>query len=234
LDQLDRLWEYQQEDMANDRLDNDMKNAPSRVKFLKSREYLAAQRDTLKRIEAEVAEMADRIDIVKDAITKLDDQVAAMHTRFEEELPSSLEDTRGMLQDAKHIFNGVSAYESEMKKLKRDAEECDRQRSEIRPKAARAIAEYEELKKIYEEESKEKNAVLEEKRSLTALKEKDIDIPLLEKYRVIKTRCVPPVVKLFADQCGGCNMSLPSVILKKIKNRSEVVECETCGRIIIS
>jgi len=44
---------------------------------------------------------------------------------------------------------------------------------------------------------------------------------------------VPPMARLLGDQCGGCNMSMPSVVLRAIKGGSTIVECETCGRIII-
>ena len=38
--------------------------------------------------------------------------------------------------------------------------------------------------------------------------------------------------RLQFGQCSGCNTSLPSAILSKIRNGA-LVECETCGRMII-
>ena len=38
--------------------------------------------------------------------------------------------------------------------------------------------------------------------------------------------------RLMSDQCGGCNTALPSAALRKIKS-GEILECETCGRMII-
>ena len=43
---------------------------------------------------------------------------------------------------------------------------------------------------------------------------------------------VMPMSRLMSDQCSGCNTALPSAALRKIKS-GEVLECETCGRMII-
>ena len=59
-----------------------------------------------------------------------------------------------------------------------------------------------------------------------------MDPALLEEYNTIKRRISPPVARLTHGQCSGCNTSLPSAILSKIKGGA-LVECETCGRMII-
>ena len=56
---------------------------------------------------------------------------------------------------------------------------------------------------------------------------------LLAKYRAIKLHTTPPVARLYGSQCGGCNMSLPQVTLRKFKNDVQYIECENCGRLII-
>ena len=56
---------------------------------------------------------------------------------------------------------------------------------------------------------------------------------LMERYQVIKKHCTPPVVKLTNGQCGGCYMSLPSVTLRNLKAGSGIIECESCGRMIV-
>ena len=74
---------------------------------------------------------------------------------------------------------------------------------------------------------------LEVKRAAAAERAKDLEPALLEKYNVIKKHCIPPVAKLYGDQCGGCNMSLPQVTLRKFKGDAKYIECENCGRLII-
>ena len=68
--------------------------------------------------------------------------------------------------------------------------------------------------------------------AVAAEKAKGIEQDLMDRYQNIKRRSVPPLAQLYGDQCGGCNMSLPSAVSRKIK-AGELVECETCGRLLI-
>ena len=57
-------------------------------------------------------------------------------------------------------------------------------------------------------------------------------LSLLEEYETIKKHITPPVARLTHGQCSGCNTSLPSATLSKIRNGA-LIECEPCGRMII-
>jgi predicted nucleic acid-binding Zn-ribbon protein len=48
----------------------------------------------------------------------------------------------------------------------------------------------------------------------------------------VKLHHVVPIAKIVNSKCGGCNMSLPMVMLKKIATTDGIVECENCGRIL--
>lgn len=233
MDQLNMLWRYQLEDMACDKLENEIKRSPTRVKLVKNRDYIVEQQNTIKRIENEVGEMTDRVDVVQDALKRLAEQVAALEEKFDAAKPQSLEETRQLLQDAKRLVNNIQSYEAEMKKLKKDAGDRDHQQHDIRLKAARVKAEFDGLKKVYDIEYKEKMALLDAQRIKAQEAAKGIQPEYMDKYKIIKSRCVPPMAKLLGDQCGGCNMSLPSVVLRNIKAGATIVECETCGRMII-
>lgn len=233
MDQLNMLWRYQLEDMACDKLENEIKRSPTRVKLVKNRDYIVEQQNTIKRIENEVGEMTDRVDVVQDALKRLAEQVTALDEKFDAAKPQSLEETRQLLQDAKRLVNNIQSYEAEMKKLKKDAGDRDHQQHDIRLKAARVKAEFDGLKKVYDIEYKEKMALLDAQRIKAQEAAKGIQPEYMDKYKIIKSRCVPPMAKLLGDQCGGCNMSLPSVVLRNIKAGATIVECETCGRMII-
>lgn len=233
MDQLNMLWRYQLEDMACDKLENEIKRSPTRVKLVKNRDYIVEQQNTIKRIENEVGEMTDRVDVVQDALKRLAEQVTALEEKFDAAKPQSLEETRQLLQDAKRLVNNIQSYEAEMKKLKKDAGDRDHQQHDIRLKAARVKAEFDGLKKVYDIEYKEKMALLDAQRIKAQEAAKGIQPEYMDKYKIIKSRCVPPMAKLLGDQCGGCNMSLPSVVLRNIKAGATIVECETCGRMII-
>ena len=84
----------------------------------------------------------------------------------------------------------------------------------------------------YEYESKARKAELDQQRARVKSLEDTVDPELLVEYLSIKKHTTPPVSRLQYGQCSGCNTSLPSATLSKIKSGT-LVECETCGRMII-
>ena len=63
-------------------------------------------------------------------------------------------------------------------------------------------------------------------------KAKGIAPAYLEKYQTIKRHSFPPLARMVGTQCTGCNMSLPSGVVRDVQSGKEV-ECETCGRLLI-
>ena len=233
MDQLEMLWLYQQEDMEADRLENEIKRSPARLKLVKNRDYLVEQQNVIKRIEGEVTVMSDRMDAIKDAIDRAQEQLNNLQARFDAESSQGLDSVKQLAADAKKLLANITAYEQEMKRIRKDAADRDRQQHEIRVKAAKVKSEFDQLKVVYDKEYREKMKALEAQRKVVAQKAQGIMPEYLEKYKTIKLHCVPPMARLLGDQCGGCNMSLPSSVLRTIKSGGTIVECETCGRMII-
>ncbi len=233
MEQIEMLWQFQQADMAADALEGEIKRSPNRIALKKNREFLVEQQNAVKRMEQEIAEMVDRVDVIKLAISRIEDQLQALTKRMESEPPESLTAAQEMSRDAQKLLGDLSEYEHEMQRIEGDAAEHDRLEKEIRLRFAKVKAEYDKQKVAYEAEYKEQLKQLEEKRKAAQEKAVGIDESLMEKYRVIKQHCVPPIARLYGDQCGGCNMSLPQVTLRNLKSGVKIIECETCGRMII-
>lgn len=233
MDQLEMLWEYQQADMEADRLENEIRRSPNRIKLVKSRDFLMEQQNIIKRIESEVMVMSDRIDVIRDAINRAEDQLKALTAKLENEPPQSMDEARQQTNDARKLMDTLNGFEQEMKRIRKDAGDRDHQQHDVRLKAAKVKAEFDHLKAAYDVEYKERMADLEKQRALANQKAKGIKPEYMEKYKNIKLHSVPPMARLQNDQCGGCNMSLPSVVLRSIKAGSTIVECETCGRMIL-
>ncbi len=233
MEQTELLWLYQQADMAADAFETEIKRSPTRIALKKNREFLVEQQNAVKRMEQEVAEMVDRVDVIKVAITRIEDQLSVLQKRMESTPPADLQQAQSLNRDAQKLLSDLGDYEQEMKRIQKDAADRDRMEKDIRIKYARVKAEYDQQKVAYEAEYKEQMKQLEQKRLEAQEKAKAIDPALLEKYAVIKKHCIPPVARLYGDQCGGCNMSLPQVTLRKFKSDAKYIECENCGRLII-
>ncbi|MBE5782846.1 MAG: hypothetical protein E7329_05955 [Clostridiales bacterium] len=232
MDQLHLLWEYQLADVEADKMEASIKRSPTRQKLVKYRDYLLEQQNVMKRIESEVSAMADRLEALKDAMKMTDEQLRSLQTKLESDPPTSSETIQQYLSDARRFQNNLNTYEQEIKRIRKDATDRERQQHDVKVRAAKAKAEFDKLKQTYDTEYKEKSKELEALRAAAAEKGKPVSAEMMERYRTIKQHSVPPLARLYGDQCGGCNMSLPSAVSRKIK-AGELVECETCGRLLI-
>jgi hypothetical protein len=231
-DQLQLLWDFQQADMAADKMEASIKRSPTRQKLLKYRDYVVEQQNTIKRIEGEVTNMLDRLEALKDAIRMTDEQLHSLQSKMDNDPPENLEALQQFLNDARRFQNNLNTYEQEVRRIRKDAADRERLQHDVKVRAAKAKAEFDKLKVVYDGEKAEKDKELDKLRAEADEKAKFIEPDFMERYKTIKKHSVPPLAALYGDQCGGCNMSLPSSVSRKVK-AGELVECETCGRLLI-
>ncbi|MBR4082610.1 MAG: hypothetical protein IKK21_12570 [Clostridia bacterium] len=233
MEQLNMLWAYQQEDMKADRMANELRRSPTRQKLEKLRAFLIDQQNMFKQIDEKVAQMTDRMDVITDAIPRYEEQLAALQQRIEQDPPADLDAVRALISEVNRCRETISNYEQEMRRIvSESSSHANRQRT-IRAEMVRAKQEFEELKAVYDKELKESKAQVDAQRAVAQQKAEGIDPKLMEEYNTIKKHITPPMARLIGDQCGGCNTSLPSAVLRKIKAGTEMIECETCGRMMI-
>lgn len=233
LEQYELLWKYQQVDMELDQYEKEMRQSSNRKELLKHRDFLLEQQNVLKKIEADVEIMSDRMEALADEITRLNGSVSEAAANFEANRPQDLEEAKKQIAAIQKLIGTISRYESELAKLRKDSEARDRQQREVRVRAAKARAEFDRIKVLYDQEYKEAAVKLDALRKKVAAEAKDIDPEMLEKYKVIKRHSAPPITRLREDRCGGCNMQLSAADKDKVRNGAPYVECENCGRIIL-
>ena len=231
--ELELLWAYQQEDMAADRIASEIRRSPTRQKLEKDRDFIMEQQKRFKQIEEQIAVLADRVDAIKDAIVRCEEQIKNVTARFEAEPPADLDAARSMIAEITKHRETISSYEQEMRRIVKDTTDYDNKQRNIRHEAAKTKQEFDQLKVVYDKELKEKKTALDAQRAVADSKKAGIPVSLLEEYNVVKKHITPPMSRLVGDQCSGCNTSQPSAVLRRIKSGTEIVECETCGRMII-
>ena len=144
----------------------------------------------------------------------------------------SLEQVAAYISDVKRLQGNLAAYEQETRRIRKDSADRERIQREIKVRYAKYKAEFDKLKAEYDAEYKEKMAQFEQLRKAAEEKTSGISKEMMDRYRAIKLHSVPPLARLNGNQCGGCNMSLPSAVTRKIK-AGELIECETCGRLLL-
>lgn len=233
MDKMEQLWAYMREDIKADKIENEIRNSPLRQKLEKTRDYILNQQNAYKQIEEQVSVRADRKDAIRDALKRSEEQLSALESRFEAEPPEDLESAKKMLAEVDKCRKTIVSYEQEMRRLSKESNDFDNKTTSIRHGAAKAKQEFDRMKLIYNEESKAKKEELEAQRAVARSKAEGIPEELMAVYNTVKRQISPPMAKLYGGQCTGCNTSQPSAALRKIDVGNEIVECETCGRILI-
>ena len=232
MDQFEALWAYQAEDIKADAIANAIRRSPIRQKLEKTRDLILDRQKQYKQIESDITAMVDRKDIIIQALDHSESQLRQLKSRFESDPPQNSEDVRSLMSEVGRCRETIRQYEQELNRIVRESASNDKLQRSVRVEAANAKKAFDQLKADYEEESKSKKAELDEQRAKAKELESTVDPKLLEEYNTIKRRISPPIARLTYGQCSGCNTSLPSAILAKIKGGA-IVECETCGRMII-
>lgn len=234
MDQHEMLWAYQAEDMKADKMANEIRRNPLRQKMENDRNQYMERQKQYKEIEDTVAVLADRKDALRDALARCQNQLKHLQERFETTPPADLETARSMMAEVSKCKENIDSYEKEMRRLAKEAQNNDQRGTTIRSEAARLRSEFEQLKAQYDKEIPEKKAALDAQRAVAAQKAEGISEVLMEHYNRIKKHISPPISRLVNDQCSGCNTSLPSAVLRRVRSTSdEIVECESCGRMIV-
>jgi len=232
MEQFEALWAYQTEDMKADAIAAAIKRSPTRQKLEKARDFILDRQKKYKQIEEDVSAMVDRKDIIAQAVDRSREQLQSLQARYDENPPQTPEEVKSLLSEVSRCRDTIRQYEAEISRIVRETDANDKLQRSVRLEAANAKKSFDQLKSDYEEEAKGKKAELEAQRAKAKDLMDQVDPALLEEYETIKKHITPPVARLTHGQCSGCNTSLPSAILSKIRNGS-LVECETCGRMII-
>ena len=232
MEKYEALWAYQTEDMKADSIANAIKRSPTRQKLEKARDFILDRQKKYKQIEEDVSAMVDRKDIIAQAVDRAREQLQVLQNRYETEALSSPEEVKALLSEVSKCRDTIRQYEAEISRIVKETDSNDKLQRNVRLEAANAKKAFDQLKADYEEESKSKKGELDAQRAKAKELMDQVDPALLEEYETIKKHISPPVARLTHGQCSGCNTSLPSATLSKIRN-GVLIECETCGRMII-
>lgn len=229
---FEALWAYQTEDLKADAIATEIRRSPTRVKLEKSRDFIMERQKQYKQIEDSITVIADRKEMLIRALDNIIAQIEAQQSRMETLDPEDEDAVSALREDVARSRSEIRSLEKELSHMNSDSQAYDKQLRTVRLDAAKAKQTFDQLKTDYENESKVRKEELEQQRARVRNLEPTVDPSLMSEYLAIKKHTTPPVVRLQYGQCSGCNTSLPSATLSKIRNGA-LVECETCGRMII-
>jgi len=229
---FEALWTFQTEDLKAEAIATEIKRSPTRMKLEKARDFIMDRQKLYKQIEDSISAISDRKDFLFKALEGAIAEIENQKERMTDLDPEDEEAVASLRADVARARDEIRSFEKELNQMNADSVNYDRQLRSVRVEAARAKQNFDQLKADYENESRVKKEELEQQRARVKALEGSVDPDLMKEYLAIRKHTTPPVVRLQYGQCSGCNTSLPSATLSKIKSGA-LVECETCGRMII-
>lgn len=232
---LDALWEYQALDLKKEAVERETLNTPARAKLNKLHGFLTEQQNTISRIQKEILQRQNALEKLLEQAEKLFKRAELERGEFDEMQQDDEVTAEEMTEcriNHERLMEDLAAARREIGDLVKWLDAAQNDYKETRNKAGKAKKEYDALLAVTEQEYKDgepkRAAALAALNALAA----SVDPALIERYRRVKQHHNVPMAKVENNQCGGCNMSLPMVVVKRVMSGDGVVECENCGRIL--
>jgi predicted nucleic acid-binding Zn-ribbon protein len=232
MEQLEILWKYQELDLQMDQYSLEQKNSDLRKKLLKLRDYLVKQDEYLGKLDNEAVRKNSFYNKIQNECDSISNTIKTEMEKLKAGEITEVSDLEDMSRASMALRDRLNKKEEELKRLLKEIEAFQKKLNDIRLKVTKAKKEYAEVKKAYDQEmlklKQDRDKVKEQRDSLGG----GIDKTLLAKYKNIKASKSPVISLMDNNQCGGCFMSLASLVVQNVKDGKRIVECENCGRIL--
>lgn len=232
MEQLDLLWAYQKLDMQMDEYEEIKKNSPLRQKLIKLINYLKEQQEQLLSLNDEVDKKTHAYSKIRHEFENIKRSVKSDEEWLASDLAKDFKKLDEVQEKLIKSKEKLKNKQQELQVLIKDMESLGTKLDEIKVSINKAKKEYAEVKQKYDMELGKIQESCEKIKAKKEELEKKVDKNLLNKYRSLKSRRVMAMVSIEQDRCAGCNMSLASLVIQKVKEHKTVVECENCGRIL--
>lgn len=232
MEQLDLLWKYQELDLVMDQYEQERKNHHLRHTLLKLKNYLMEQQDNLVKFDEEASKKHQYYNRIQHEY----ENMLQLLISEKEKITTgdlNLKQLEQLEKEGTQLRDKTAKKEEELKRLIRELDSFQKKLEDIGHRVAKAKKEYGDTKTAYDQEVKriqqEYNKVKQRREQYVD----KIDKALINKYHNVKSNRVPVIAAIQQDRCGGCNMGLASLVIKNVKDKNRIVECENCGRLLL-
>lgn len=237
MDKLKALWDYQAAEIELEEYENVLRNTETRKKLVQHQKYLQARQQAIKNIEMEttlnqnrIVEIAAQIEVLSAKMEQKNQELSEMADYDLEDL--FIEDVRESIKESENIKNALEQNKRKIVEIRKKLEKAGEEIIQTLRNMSAAKKEFDRLKELHNEEIEKGSGDVNRLKVQLELAAKKVDPELMEKYKKIKQRRPNPVARLNNDRCSGCNMQLPSSVIGSLKVNGNIVECDSCGRII--
>ena len=235
MSKLDALLKYHEAAQELDRLESEVRSSEAYKKLAKLRGFLTEQQSQVNTIQKQLEGRRSLVDKLSAQFDELQKQYELEMGEFaimendEECTAAEMTESRRAIEA---LINKLSSARKELFDTLSFIEKATAEYKETYTKAGKAKKEYDAVKAECEKESGDAEP------RMTALKDKlkeleaAVEPALIKKYQNVRSHHAVPMAKVANNQCGGCNMALPTAVVKRVAAGADIVECENCGRIL--
>lgn len=229
------LLVYQDADLEKQQIENDIRTTANRIKLNKLAKFIKQQQATLNKLNEDIesfnASLARHNTQYTALLDRLDLETSEFETLKGDEECTSEEMTE-FRHDIEKLQREANNLEKEIKQLFRTLDEAVAEFQKTRQQGSKAKKEYDQLKIVCQKEKDDASIdLLAADRKMEEL-EKRVNPSLMAKYKRVRQHYGTPVVEVRGGKCSGCNMSLPSLAIRKLVGEDMILECENCGRLL--
>ena len=229
------LLAYQDADLEKQQIETGLRTTANRVKLNKLAKFVKQQQATLTKLTEDMESYSvsmNRLNTQYGAVLdRLDLESSEFETLKGDEECTSEEMTE-FRRDIEKLQREANNLEKEIKQLFRSLEETVSEYQKTRQQGAKAKKEYDQVKILCQKE-KDDAAIdmLAADKKLEEL-ERHVSPSLMNRYKRARLHNSVPVVEVRDGKCSGCNMSLPSLAIRRLVGENMILECENCGRLL--
>lgn len=235
MSKLDALWEYQAVELKKEAYEKEVRNTPARARLTKLHGFLTEQQAVISRLQTEITQKQAAIEKLSDHADKLNKDIELERSEFEQmqkDEECTAEEMTECRENHEKLLHDLNATRKELTDLLNWLNNAMADYKATRNKAGKAKKEYDQMRAICDEEFNQSAGKRKELEAELAAQADHVDPALLERYKKVKRNHNAPMAKVESNQCGGCNMSLPMVVIKNVIGSDSIVECDNCGRIL--
>lgn len=235
MSQLSRLWEYQQAELELAKLNKEMRSSQAYQKRSKLQKVMREQQDLIKGYETEIDEHSAQISSFNAQLEALlhdyDLENSELET-MENDADVTVEELTESRRSIEKLVGKINSLNKELTTL---IDWCGAIQDSVNTaysKGVRAKKDYDAVRTVCDAEKESFAPKIEALEKQLGEIKAEIPEELMKKYTALKMNHTAPIAKLQNGQCGGCFVSLPSVVQKSVAAETKIVQCENCGRIL--
>lgn len=232
---LDSLWRYQEAELALERVETEIKTTPARIKLNKLRTFLTEQQGQISVMEKQIEARRAALYKLAAAFDEIEKQSELEQSEFET-MAGDEECTAAEMTESRRSIEALLERVNRTRKEIYDTivwlEKSAAEMKNTWQKAGKAKKEYDALRAACEKELNDSQPRLDAAKAHIVDMGKVVSPDLMAKYNAAKKNHAAPMAIIENGQCGGCNMSLPTSVMRRIAGGDSVVECDNCGRIL--